>query len=310
MWIVARFSPFEWNAISATKYHRVARRVRELYEDNCVCEDVDITHGLCCEVEELLEQQHHHQMIGTGHVFSQFRYSTCTGCSDENCGRNYFNNDAYQSHLYVHQFQVEVTATDEDSNCEPPPPPSPLPPDNDATSTTVVAVEAVDNSFLMRCEDLPAIDSQTTDSVASESPANMNFNDVDFERPMQQQDQYKQQQQQQQQEQYSDEDDMKSLPPPPPEDLLLETRHYVSSGSAVVDNQSINFDLTTDDFAANEDEIELTLFHNDFTLINSFWYTIGTLMAGSDLNPKVFMHVFDLASMCANVPILLGMYLR
>lgn len=36
------------------------------------------------------------------------------------------------------------------------------------------------------------------------------------------------------------------------------------------------------------DNAELLCIENDFTLCNSFWFTIGTLMQqGSDLNPKV-----------------------
>lgn len=36
------------------------------------------------------------------------------------------------------------------------------------------------------------------------------------------------------------------------------------------------------------DTAELLCIENDFTLVNSFWFAIGTLMQqGSDLNPKV-----------------------
>jgi ionotropic kainate glutamate receptor 2 len=39
---------------------------------------------------------------------------------------------------------------------------------------------------------------------------------------------------------------------------------------------------------SNESEGGLLVVENDFTLANSFWFTIGTLMQqGSDLNPKV-----------------------
>lgn len=37
-------------------------------------------------------------------------------------------------------------------------------------------------------------------------------------------------------------------------------------------------------------ETELLSSTNDFTLSNSFWFMIGTLMGGSDLNPKVIHH--------------------
>lgn len=36
-------------------------------------------------------------------------------------------------------------------------------------------------------------------------------------------------------------------------------------------------------------ETQLLCSQNDFTLKNSFWFTIGTLMQTSDLNPKVFI---------------------
>lgn len=45
-------------------------------------------------------------------------------------------------------------------------------------------------------------------------------------------------------------------------------------------------------------ETELLCSENDFTLTNSFWFSIGTLMQQDDLNPKVFL--------CAHFQFLLG----
>lgn len=392
MWIVARFSPFEWHPGEATKYHRVSRRLRDLYGDTCTCndqmeqqaltaiDDPDLDHcsceheydgGLCCEVEEILQQQ---QIFSTRHQatqFKQFRYSICTACSDENCGRGYFNCDAYRSSLYVRHFEVEVSTTTANVSAT-------VADVVDATSSDPLMNDDMDinHPFLARCQELPAIDSQTFNSAEATpivvSPST-NINDVDFDREPYEFNHYLPL-------------PPEPLPPPPPlpipspslslslpppspsparsltptqtpstalspstlayttnhrqldqveqleeplmlhNNLKLDTdedelrsicryRRSVSGTEAttvdtvrqaaatssrggisdncgvVVDNQSINYDLTTDDFA-NEDEIELTLFHNDFTLINSFWYTIGTLMASTDLNPKVFMHVY------------------
>lgn len=417
MWIVARFSPYEWHISKATKYERVARRVRELYDDNCKCDDpLEAEPVLAYEKEDHSRQQYYHcehdmfrdlrgsQELSCGNgacePFSQFRYSVCTGCSNEHCGRGYFNSETFRSSLYERQFGVEVCCADE-----------------------VSSDDAIPNdTFKIRCDELPPIDAQTNDflysslNVADKNveveccPGNRNddINDVDFERradqslpspspsflalslttqpplalqiqpptppktlrlpppctlqlqvqipspsfslqqepiptPLQSLKQRRLRSElllplpsplhtsgrrrRRRSRQYADDDDDNSEDEFIPKLCVSRSRHSFcvptspiapsikavvaakpiekelqfpakyedkkdqhQSPNSIGEHQSINYDLTTNDLA-NENEIELTLFQNDFTLINSFWYTIGTLMAGTDLNPKVFMHV-------------------
>lgn len=59
-----------------------------------------------------------------------------------------------------------------------------------------------------------------------------------------------------------------------------------ADGNHLPDDEFDELHLNTDDC---HHETELMSIDNDFTLTNSFWFAIGTLMQqGSDLNPKVF----------------------
>lgn len=66
----------------------------------------------------------------------------------------------------------------------------------------------------------------------------------------------------------------------------------------VEDNDDIIVDKDDEYLGCNEthDDIHLNCYINEFTLFNSFWFTIGTLMQqGSDLNPKVvFIHIISM----------------
>lgn len=175
MWIVARFSPFEWEIATSTKVKRISRRVREYYVDDCYCSHDnginELSRSQCCEED--------------------------VAAAEENCNQRlaneYFNN--YRS-SYVRDFQSSESYEDDDLSDE----------------------------LIERAEPAAALEDVYHDDCCG-------------------------------------------------------SNEHLNQLSGIIDE------------CTNESEIELTTFHNDFTLINSFWYTIGTLMAGSDLHPKVFMHI-------------------
>lgn len=175
MWIVARFSPFEWEIATSTKVKRVSRRVREYFVDDCECDHDTAAERQCCE-DDIIEE------------FDQ----NCDHCASE-----YFHN--YHS-SYAADFH---SCTEADDDC----------------ATDGDDERSIDEALLSCRQELQPL-----------TKSNNEINQIDY-----------------------------------------DDGHF--------------FDECT-----NESEIELTTFHNNFTLINSFWYTIGTLMAGSDLHPKVFMH--------------------
>lgn len=189
MWIVARFSPFEWEIATNTKVKRVSRRVREYYVDDCNCDD---------DNHDIHEQQHqphnNNQCCTTSNIVVEDLVHSC----EQRYANEYFNN--YRS-SYVRDFHSSESFEE----------------DEDETSVHDGLIEH-----------------------------------------------HHHQQQQHQQ------------------------RHPLDDNDC--SNEGLNHLSGFIDECTNESEIELTTFHNDFTLINSFWYTIGTLMAGSDLHPKVFMH--------------------
>lgn len=88
-------------------------------------------------------------------------------------------------------------------------------------------------------------------------------------------------------------EDDSEVPQDDPLDLLKNTPAFGASGEPMVRNKYLHNFLGQQQpqesvLQHSHNETELLSSTNDFTLSNSFWFMIGTLMQqGSDLNPKV-----------------------
>lgn len=234
MWMVARFSPFEWELSSPSK-------IREMYDGDCECENPNNfkTEHHCCEMITTTDQKvittkrhqtieticGHHNRCNNNKNFNHFKYSSSTFtlaiCNDENClekhnAEDYFNNHMYRNSYYMKNFH--------------------------------------DNPLL-----LAGHDNETCDEI--ENDVEMMSDELNLERSV--------------------------TITPRSRDILLDEEPCPN-----VFYEEDDAAMTTDDDSLSSNEIELTTFHNDFSLYNSFWYMIGTLMQGSDLHPKVSFHIF------------------
>uniref|UniRef100_A0A336LKS7 CSON010117 protein n=1 Tax=Culicoides sonorensis TaxID=179676 RepID=A0A336LKS7_CULSO len=221
MWMVARFSPFEWELSSPNK-------IRELYVTDCGCLDTTHDNALIVDpnecsfdTKELSEFQDRSETT-CGHNYNNSTF-TLAICNDENCvskhnAEEYFNSHMYRNSYYMKNFR--------DGNME----------DDDDELITMEENDDLSNTII------------------SEELNNM---------------------------QHSVTTTMPLAPPSRSHDILLDEVHRHIS---CYDHHD-DVDAMTDD-SISSNEIELTTFHNDFTLYNSFWYMIGTLMQGSDLHPK------------------------
>lgn len=75
--------------------------------------------------------------------------------------------------------------------------------------------------------------------------------------------------------------------PPPPDVVCVQPMCHSNHPE---EDDGVEWDEEYEEHhrCADADTAELLCIENDFTLVNSFWFAIGTLMQqGSDLNPKV-----------------------
>lgn len=126
MWMVARFSPFEWELSSPNK-------VRELYVTDCECARPEFQSHNCCAHNTTTDQnvitRTKRQTIETicahknfNHFNQQQQYSssalTLAICNDENClnkhnAEDYFNSHLYRNSYYMKNFHDNNETSDE-----------------------------------------------------------------------------------------------------------------------------------------------------------------------------------------------------
>lgn len=105
MWMVARFSPFEWELSSPSK-------VQELTDCECNAQKVRYDDHECCADDD-------HQIItskaiekicvhGSNKNFNQFEFNVAL-CNDDNCLHNKFNaeTDYFNSHMYRNSYYMK-----------------------------------------------------------------------------------------------------------------------------------------------------------------------------------------------------------
>lgn len=123
MWMVARFSPFEWELSSPNK-------IQELYVTDCECNSGGASSHLhrCTSVEDDKDQhvitakRQTIETICAHNNFNHFQYSTSTltlaMCNDETClhkqhAEDYFNSHMYRNSYYMKNFHDNSMTTHE-----------------------------------------------------------------------------------------------------------------------------------------------------------------------------------------------------